>query len=429
MKIVHIVATATGAPWMIALAREQKKLGHKVAAILPSLDGNIAPDLARHGIESHAAPTEGILSRRSPVAKLRAIVQLARLLRRLRPDVVHSHIFPAVITSRLASWLADVPIHLGGNVHPLSLESDVMRPLEIGTAFCDTRTIASSTYTRELYVRYGLPPEQVALIFYAVDQSGHDPVLVDGNVVRRELGIGENTPVIGKIAYFYPPPRTGVAVPPLLRGRGIKGHDVLLRAIPQVLATIPDAKFIIVGRGWGADGPAYEQALHDLAITLKINDAICWTGERADVPAVLAAFDVSVHCSLSENNGGTVESLLMAKPMVVSDIGGFTDTIVHEETGLVVPAGDPQALAEAIVRLLRDGELARRLGAAGRTRMLAGFTLAHTVAALEALLTTLSAEQTEGYRITRTIARTIAAPFRLLPIALAVRRAVRAGRS
>src|SRR5688572_32006180 len=122
MKIVHVVPTPTGAPWMIALAREQQKLGHDVAVIVPSLDGDIAPALAEHGIPTYAAPVN-LLGPEGRVRKMLDLLTLVRLLRRLRPDVVHSHIFGSVLTARIASWLADVPVHFGGNVHPISLES------------------------------------------------------------------------------------------------------------------------------------------------------------------------------------------------------------------------------------------------------------------------------------------------------------------
>lgn len=424
MKIMHIVATAFGAPWMVALAREQQRAGHEVCAVIPSLDGGLGDDLARAGIAAYAAPADIVASERGALRKLRALWQLVALLRRLRPDVVHSHILNSVVTARVASWLADTPIHLTGNVHPISLESDLMRALEVGTAFCDAKTIASCSYTRELYLRHGVPAEQVALIHYAVDQSGHDPALADGARVRRELGLAPDTPVIGKVAYFYPPARTPGAVPPELRGRGIKGHDVLLRAVPHVLASVPDAKFVLVGRGLGPDGPRYEQSLKELAASLGVAHAVLFAGVRDDVPDVLASFDVSLHTSLSDNLGGTVESLLMERPLVVSDIGGFADTVIHEETGLVVPKDDPRALADAIVRLLRDRELAARLGRNGRAHMLSRFTLAHTVAATEALFAQMPSRAKDRYRLTTTLARVLAAPFRLLPVALRARRAL-----
>lgn len=422
-RIAHLVATPLGAPWMVALAREQKRLGHDVHVIVPSL-GPIAQELATYGIPAHVAPVDIVFDGRNPLRKAATLARLVRVLRRVRPDVVHSHIVNSVVTARLASWLADVPFHLGGNVHPLSLESEVLRALETGTAFCDAKTIASSTYTRELYARYGVPESQLELIFYAVDQSAHDPARADRMRVRRELDIDDDTPLIGKIAYFYPPARTGHIIPSHLLGRGLKGHDVLLRAIPRVLAQVPNAKFVLVGRGWGPQGEAYERELKALATTLGVAHATLFPGERTDVPDVLAAFDISVHCSLTDNLAGTVESLLMENPLVVSDIRGFADTVLHEQTGLVVPADDPNALADSIMRLLRDRELARTLGVNGRKHMLANFTLAHTVERTEALLARLPASSRSHYRITRTIARAAMLPFRMLPVALDIARAM-----
>jgi glycosyltransferase involved in cell wall biosynthesis len=423
LKIIHIAATPTGAPWMVALMREQKRLGHDVAAIIPALDGGIGAQLDALGIPCYAADVDILFTIRPVLQKVATLFRLARLLRRLRPDVVHSHIVSSVATARLASWMADVPVHIGGNVHPISMESDVLREIEVGTAFCDTATIASCTYTRDLMLRHGIPGKQLELIYYAVDQSGHDPALTDGHGVRAELGIADDVAVIGDIAYFYPPGNSAL-MPARLDGRGIKGHDVLIRAVPHVLKTFPDAKFVLVGRGWGARGAKYEQELKDLAKTSGVADSIIFPGERSDIPDLLAAFDVSIQCSLSDNLAGTVETLLMAKPLVVSDIGGFADTVLHEETGLVVPVDDPTALGAAITRLLSDRALGRRLAENGR-RHAQRFTLARTVADIEKLLVARRRPAERYYRIWVSIARTIALPFRLLPIGFRIHRALR----
>jgi glycosyltransferase involved in cell wall biosynthesis len=424
LKIIHIAATATGAPWMVALMREQKRLGHDVAAIIPSRDGGIGARLDALGIPCYAAGVDILYAVRPVSQRIATLVRLARLLRRLRPDVVHSHIINSVATARLASWIADVPVHIGGNAHPISMESDVLREIEVGTAFCDTATIASSTYTRDLMLQHGIPAKQLELIFYAVDQSGHDPALADGRRVRAELGIADDVPVIGKIAYFYPPADVPALMPARLNGRGIKGHDILIRAVPYVLKSFPAAKFILVGRGWGPRGQKYEQELKDLAKTLGVENAIIFPGERSDIPDLLAAFDVSVQCSLSDNLAGTVETLMMARPLVVSDIGGFADTVLHEKTGLAVPVDDPIALAAAITRLIGDRALGRRLAENGRTHA-QQFTLARTVADIEKVLIARRKPADRHYRIRVSVARTIALPFRLLPILLRIHRAMR----
>src|SRR5205807_10353879 len=107
----------------------------------------------------------------------------------------------------------------------------------------------------------------------------------------------------------------------------------LLRSAPRVLQSFPDAKFVLVGRGWGPEGPAYEEELKELARSLGITGSVLFTGERTDIPDTLASFDLSVHPSFNDNLGGTLESLLLARPMIVSDIPGYRDTIVPEETG------------------------------------------------------------------------------------------------
>src|SRR5689334_20837055 len=119
LRIIHIVGTATGAPWVLSLVREQQRLGHEVEVIVPSLDGTIAPALAASGIRCDAAKLQ-ILKIRSLRGRIRHGLELAWLLRRRRPDVVHSHLSPAVVTARLASWIADVPIRFAANTGPIT---------------------------------------------------------------------------------------------------------------------------------------------------------------------------------------------------------------------------------------------------------------------------------------------------------------------
>ena len=420
LRIIHLTAAVDGAPWMIGMSREQRGLGHDVAVIIPSDKGSVARALEREGIPYHLAPCD-LLAMPSHLGRARVILTLVRLLRRLRPDVVHSHILTSVFTARIAAWVADVPIRFGANAGPLTMESEMLRLLEVGTSVYDTRTIASATYTLELFERYGIPASQCDLVYYGPDASRFVPADADGARVRRELGLGEDTPVVGIVAYFYPPSQSVAVYGPHLVGRGVKGHEVLIDAVPRVLAQVPGAKFVLVGRGWGPEGEVYLQSVKDRAKALGVADAVLFPGERSDVADTLMAFDVSVHPSLNDNLGGTIESLLMERPMVVSDIRGYADTVLHEETGLVVPAGDAAALADAIVRLLRDRELARRLGANGRARMLRYFTLQPAVAKLETMLARQS-ERAEGhYRVLTSLMRAIGVPFRLLPILRKVR--------
>jgi glycosyltransferase involved in cell wall biosynthesis len=96
------------------------------------------------------------------------------------------------------------------------------------------------------------------------------------------------------------------------------------------------------------------------------------------VASLLAASDVAVQCSLTENLGGTIEALLMERPVVATRVGGMPESVRDGETGLLVPPSDPVALAAAIIQLLENRETATAFGRAGRRLMLERFTSART---------------------------------------------------
>jgi glycosyltransferase involved in cell wall biosynthesis len=213
---------------------------------------------------------------------------------------------------------------------------------------------------------------------YGIDPAGFDPAAADRGRVRRELGLADGTPVVGQVAWFYPVLTPPIA-PPGMEGRGIKGHEDLLAAARIVLDRRPDVRFLVVGDGFGELGERHFEDIRRLATELGLDDSVIFAGRRSDLVDVLAAMDVSVQASLSENYGGTIESLLMERPMVATDAGGMPEVVIHEQTGLLVPVLDPEALAAAILRLVEDPELGRRLGERGRARMLERHTIQHTI--------------------------------------------------
>jgi len=144
-------------------------------------------------------------------------------------------------------------------------------------------------------------------------------------------------------------------------------------------------KFLLVGTGWEEAGKKYEAELKQLARVMGLDGYVIFTGFRCDIPDVLAGLDVAVQCSLSENLGGTIESLLMARPTVVTAVGGMVDAVRNGETGLLVPPDDAEGLAQAILDLLSDKDKARRLALRGREWALERFTLAKTVSDIDKL--------------------------------------------
>jgi glycosyltransferase involved in cell wall biosynthesis len=211
-----------------------------------------------------------------------------------------------------------------------------------------------------------------------VDPAGFDPATADGARVRREFGFADDTVVIGQVAWFYPPLRSPAA-PPGMDGRGVKGHEDLVAAARVVLDRRPDVRFLVVGDGFGPEGARHFAAIQQLARDVGVDHAVIFAGRRMDLVDVLAALDISVQASVTENYGGTVESLLMERPLVATRAGGMPEVVIDGETGLLVPTQAPEALAAAILRLVEDPALGRRLGMAGRKRMLEHHTIQHTI--------------------------------------------------
>lgn len=163
-----------------------------------------------------------------------------------------------------------------------------------------------------------------------------------------------------------------------------KGFDVLLRALPAVLAVRPDVRLAIVG------DPIFQwrderRRLEALASELDVAGSVAFLGARADVPALLGAVDLFVHPALQEPFGRVLlEAMAARKAVVACEAGGVPEIVLPGRTGLLVPPGEPGALAEAILALLADPGRAAAMGSAGRARVAQAFGLEGQVQALVA---------------------------------------------
>ena len=164
------------------------------------------------------------------------------------------------------------------------------------------------------------------------------------------------------------------------RLQAVKGHRVFLESARQVLAKRADARFWIVGDG------ELRADLEAAASSLGLRDAVEFLGYRNDADALMAASDVVVSCSSYEAFARCVtEALALARPVVATAVGGIPEIIRDGETGILVPPGDPQAMATAILRLLDDPGLAARLGSAGRAFVAEHLTIEAQASALASL--------------------------------------------
>ncbi|MFN8517350.1 MAG: glycosyltransferase, partial [Chloroflexia bacterium] len=317
-----MVATAEGATWMVEQLRDLRdRHGFDVTAIVSGESGGLIEKLRAEGIPFHAHDFgfNGLADLVSLPAK---IAGLARLFRRERFDVVQTHLFHSMVIGRLAAWFADVPVRLAMIAGPFHLEALTPRWIDRWTCWMETAIIGSCQFTNDLYRGMGVPEEHLALIYYGPDESKFDLEQATPAAIRAEYGWAADTPLVGMIAYFYPPLFPSRWTPPVLHGRAIKGHEFLIRAVPAILAEFPNAKVLLVGSGWGEAGEEHMRAMQELVAALGLQESVIFTGFRSDVQSILRDLDVAVQPSLNENLGGTIESLLMECPLVATRVGG-----------------------------------------------------------------------------------------------------------
>jgi glycosyltransferase involved in cell wall biosynthesis len=311
----------------------------------------------------------------------RAVARLWSVMRRTRPDVVHTHLWNADVLAGAAARLARVPV-LVSTIHgayyvpvdergTIRIRREALSGLYRGVYRAFDRIIAVSRYVADdLVHRRGIHvgPEKITVIYNGVDLAAIE------EVARRaagEIGPGASPsrPRIISVANFVP----------------MKGQEQLLRALPKVIREFPGAHCVLVG-----DGPG-RGASEALARRLGVLDHVTFMGTVVDpLPRVLDS-DVFVLPSLTAEGSpiALLEALALGKAVVATHAGGTPEIVENGRTGVVVPPQDVPALAEGIVRILGDPSLARRLGAAGREAIVTRFAAASMVERLADLYTDL----------------------------------------
>lgn len=371
--------------------------GHQVSAVIAKGSGGLVEKLQREGIPFHQFDFSFISSPHRAHTLAIRVIELARLFRRERFDVVQTHLFDSMVMGRLAGWLADVPVRLAMIAGPYHLEAATPRWIDITTCWMESALIPSCNYTQQLYLEAGVGNDRLHVIYYGPDADKFDPAHTQPVGLRQQYHLSDNAPLIGMVSYFYPPLPPGQWTPPILHNRANKRHEDLIAAAPLILKEYPEARILFIGSGWGEAGEQHRQRLIAQVTESGLAEHLLFIGFRADVNNLLVDLDVAVQASVSENLGGTIESLLMEVPTVATCVGGMVDSVRHHETGILVEPLNPTAMAEGILTLLRDPDCAKEYARAGRKWMLERFTLNETVKALDNLYCHLS-EHRHGYQ-------------------------------
>src|SRR4051794_5882549 len=308
------------------------------------------------GPEAFAPAVEGVVRlpfRRDyghPDQDARAFFQLLRELRSF--DLVHAHSAKAGVLGRLAGWGVRRPVVYPPHGFPFVGEMREARRVfshvvERGLAPPTAAIIGVCAFERDLARTNQLHPRMLAVV-----HNGSPPCGDDGDLRRRR-------PTVGTVSA-------------LRRGKGV---DVLLDAVPAILAAVPEAEIVIAG-----DGPRRDELrAHPSAGRVR------WEPYRPPAANHLRELDVYVLASSWEAFPiGPLEALACGVPQVVTAVGGTREAVVPE-TGLLIPPRDPQALAEAVIELLRDPQRRARMSAASRVRHAERFTVDRMVAGTAAV--------------------------------------------
>jgi glycosyltransferase involved in cell wall biosynthesis len=354
MRVLHLLKTGTGATWALRQTRELVKLGIEVHIAMPS--GPLVPRYEAAGIVVHQL--QFALPVRRPRRWPALFSAFRDLVARVRPQLIHSHFVGTTLTMRLAlgRWhplprLFQVP-------GPLHLEHVPFLKAEIRSAGPADAWIGSCQWTCDRYRQCGIAPARIFRAYYGSDLS--DFANNEPGRLRQELGVDAATPLVGMVAYMYPPKRY------LGQTRGVKGHEDLIDALAIARARGEEMVGVIVGGAW--DGAVSYEARIRRYGTAKLGAAIRFLGNRNDVHRLYPDFDIAVHPSHSENLGGAAESLLHGVPTIATNVGGFPDLVIPRETGWLVPPSSPDLLADAILDAIADPTRARRFALAGQTR-------------------------------------------------------------
>jgi len=276
--------------------------------------------------------------------------QLASLLRERRIDILHMHKYKDCVLGTIAAGRAGVQ-HLVRTMHGMAepmtgwsgLKSRVYHRLDRWMLRRADLIVAVSQQMAEALRESGFRPTMVTCIHNGIDVS-QVRASRSREEVRRELGIPDEALLIGTAGRLTP----------------VKGQTGLLGATARILDEDASARCVIVG-----EGPLSSQLL-SLAQDLRIDHACRFVGPRSDVFDFMAAMDVFVLPSLNEGIPmALLEAMVLGAPVVAAAVGGIPEVIQHRVNGLLVPAGDVQALADACLELARDRCLAKALAAAG----------------------------------------------------------------
>jgi glycosyltransferase involved in cell wall biosynthesis len=331
-------------------------------------EGNLLELARQRGVECTRLPALGREIR--PLSDLRALLQLVRLIRDFRPRIVHTHTAKAGLLGRIAARLCGVPVvvhtfhgHvLRGYFGPA--RTAFFRLLERGLAHLTDELVAVSEAVRSDLVELGVAPAgKIRVVPLGLELERLSARTGPGRL-RAALAIAPSAPLVGIVGRLVP----------------IKDLPTFLRAAALVVRERPETAFAVVGDG------ELRAELEALAEQLGLSGKVSFAGWWQDMADVMPDLDVVVNSSRNEGTPvALIEALACRRPVVATRAGGNAELLGEGERGLLVPQGDPQALARAVLQALSDSGPARARAERGCAHVLRQHSVGRLLGDLDAM--------------------------------------------
>ena len=339
MKLLHILHTEAAAGWggqEIRVLQETRLLlerGHRVSLVCQ----------ADSPLEERARSISNSRFYLIPISMKSALslwvfLTLYRYVSKNNLDVIHTH-------SSVDSWLGGVVGKLSGvpviRTRHVSLPVNDFFPNHLLYSYIPQRILTSGNMISDIVKQVRcVDSNKVVSIPAGVDLRKFDSE-ISGEKIREELKVDSNQILIGKI---------GVV-------RGWKGHNYFLEAIPLILKKIPSARFVIVG-----DGPGLKEIKSKVKLA-GIDNKVDLLGHREDVPEIMAALDVQVLASFAGEGTPQIipQAFVMKTPVVATKIASIPDLLGQGERGILIEPENALSLAEGVLKLIRNPDIAKRL--------------------------------------------------------------------
>jgi glycosyltransferase involved in cell wall biosynthesis len=301
--------------------------------------------------------------------EIRRLIKLVKLLKIIKPDIIHTYLSSANSYGRIAAFLTRVPVIIASerNFPEVGKDKSLFQIyIDKILASFSHGIICNSTKASEILInKYSFDGRKIFTVYNGIRSAdfAEKPEAAKKRVIARK--------VIGFVGRLEPQ----------------KNHKLFLDIAKIILSLSynDDIKFLIIGKG------SLQKELQIYARTLGIESKVFFTGHRHDVQELMHDMDIFMMTSLYEGMSNAImEAMLAGLPVVASDVGGNSELVVHGETGFICPLNDAEAFAEKVLFFLQNGKQAVEMGEKGKKRMISEFGIEKMVKETESIYKSLA---------------------------------------